>query len=125
MKRTIKLFLIIALPMALGFTACSDDDNNEKTYPDVGFNDIASVFAEVKDNETVIFLLRHGERGEDYSPAGLLTENGKAQARTVGGKIKNGEQAFYAPPTMAARNRLAKTSPSDVATTSYMRNGAS
>ena len=68
----------------------------QQTYTDIGFNDIADVFAEVKANETVVFLLRHGERGRDYSKAGLLTENGKAQARMVGEKIKNGEQAFYA-----------------------------
>ena len=70
--------------------------NAQPTYTDIGFNDIADVFAEVKDNETIVFLLRHGERGRDYSKAGLLTENGKAQARMVGEKIKNGEQAFYA-----------------------------
>lgn len=65
-------------------------------FPDCGFNDIADVFDELKDDETVVFLLRHGERGEDYSPAGLLTENGKLQAQLVGRKIRNGEQAFYA-----------------------------
>ena len=70
--------------------------NAQTTYTDIGFNDIASVFAEVKENETVVFLLRHAERGRDYSKNGLLTENGKAQARMVGEKIKNGEAAFYA-----------------------------
>ena len=65
-------------------------------FPDCGFDDIEDVFNEVKADETVVFLLRHGERGEDYSPAGLLTENGKLQAQLVGRKIRNGEQAFYA-----------------------------
>ena len=57
--------------------------NAQPTYTDIGFNDIADVFAGLKKNETVVFLLRHGERGRDYSKAGLLTENGKAQARMV------------------------------------------
>lgn len=65
-------------------------------FTDCGFADIADVFEELKDDETVVFLLRHGERGEDFSPAGLLTENGKLQAQLVGRKIRNGEQAFYA-----------------------------
>lgn len=65
-------------------------------FNDCGFADIADVFDELKDDETVVFLLRHGERGEDFSPAGLLTENGKLQAQLVGRKIRNGEQAFYA-----------------------------
>ena len=65
-------------------------------FTDCGFADIADVFDELKADETVVFLLRHGERGEDYSPAGLLTENGKLQAQLVGRKIRNGEQAFYA-----------------------------
>lgn len=65
-------------------------------FNDCGFEDIADVFDELKDDETVVFLLRHGERGEDFSPAGLLTENGKLQAQLVGRKIRNGEQAFYA-----------------------------
>ena len=84
-------------------TACNDDDDNNSNEPpqvqsfvDIGFNDIADVFAEVQDDETVVFLLRHAERGIDFSPAGLLTENGKAQAQTVGTKIKTEEPAFYA-----------------------------
>lgn len=84
-----------AMAMGLGLTSCSDDDA-VPTFPDCGFNDIADVLKEVEANETIVFVLRHAERGEDYSPAGLLTENGKAQARMVGEKIKNGEAAFYA-----------------------------
>jgi len=87
-----KLMLMMAAILMCG----TMNLNAQPTYTDIGFNDIATVFADVKDNETVVFLLRHGERGRDYSKAGLLTENGKAQARMVGEKIKNGEAAFYA-----------------------------
>ena len=61
-----------------------------------GFIDIEEVFAAVADSERVVFLLRHGERGPNYSSTGGLTQNGKLQAQNVGIKIKNGEVAFYA-----------------------------
>jgi len=87
MKRT--SFLAIAiLSCVLSFA--------QPTYTDIGFNDIAAVMNEVKSYETVVFLVRHAERGRDYSRAGLLTENGKAQARMVGEKLRTGEAAFYA-----------------------------
>lgn len=84
------------------FTQATSSENAYITYwlapkfTDCGFSDIADVFDELKADETVVFLLRHGERGEDFSPAGLLTENGKLQAQLVGRKIRNGEPAFYA-----------------------------
>ena len=89
MKKTILMVAAVFMCGAISLNA-------QSTYTDIGFNDIADAFAEVKAGETVVFLLRHGERGRDYSKAGLLTENGKAQARMVGEKFKNGEQAFYA-----------------------------
>lgn len=69
-----KVMLMVAAVIMCGTMSL----NAQQTYTDIGFNDIADVFAEVKANETVVFLLRHGERGRDYSKAGLLTENGKA-----------------------------------------------
>ena len=87
-----KIMLMVAAVLMCGMFQLSA----QPTYTDIGFNDIADVFAEVKANETVVFMLRHGERGRDYSKAGLLTENGKAQARMVGEKIGEGPQAFYA-----------------------------
>lgn len=86
--RKIMLMAVAILLCGAGFA--------QPTYTDIGFNDIATVFSELKPSERVVFLIRHGERGRDYSRAGLLTENGKAQARMVGEKIRNGEQAFYA-----------------------------
>lgn len=83
--------------VSLGLASCSsDNDPAVPTFPDCGFNDIADVLKEAEANETIVFVIRHAERGEDYSAAGLLTENGKAQSRMVGEKMKNGEAAFYA-----------------------------
>ena len=80
-----KIMLMVAAVLMCGMFQLSA----QPTYTDIGFNDIADVFAEVKPHETVVFLVRHGERGRDYSKNGLLTENGKAQARMVGEKIKS------------------------------------
>ena len=87
-----KIMLMVAAFLMCGMFQLSA----QPTYTDIDFNDIADVFAQVKAYETVVFLVRHGERGRDYSKNGLLTENGKAQARMVGEKIKGGPQAFYA-----------------------------
>ena len=72
---------IVAATLAFSLFACSDSGTSasgSRFVSDIGFNDIDKVLAEVADSETVVFLLRHAERGEDYSRAGLLTENGKA-----------------------------------------------
>ena len=94
--RMIAAILTICSTTTVGFALTSCSSDNDPIFPDCGFSDIADVFKEVKANETVVFVLRHAERGEDYSPAGLLTENGKEQSRRVGEKIKSGEGAFYA-----------------------------
>lgn len=80
--RMVAAILTIFCTTTVGFalTSCSSDD---PVFSDCGFSNIADVFKEVKTDETVVFVLRHAERGEDYSPAGLLTENGKKQSRTV------------------------------------------
>jgi broad specificity phosphatase PhoE len=105
--RKFLVFISVAV-LTVSFFACSDSDDGNSSeelappalmssnFTDIGFNDIASVFDSVAATDTVVFLLRHAERGSDYSRDGLLTENGKKQAQKVGGKIKNGEQAFYA-----------------------------
>jgi len=95
-----KLFAFVAATsLAFSLLACSDSGTSasgSRFVSDIGFNDIDKVLAEVADSEQVVFLLRHAERGEDYSPAGLLTENGVSQSREVGQKIKTDEEAFYA-----------------------------
>ena len=95
MKKAIAF--IFAMVLAASFVACSDNSSSSTpTFTDIGFNDINEVLTDVADSETVVFLLRHAERVADYSSAGLLTENGKEQAKTVGKKIKSDEEVFYA-----------------------------
>ena len=95
-----KLFAFVAATtLAFSLLACSDSGTSPTRtafVSDIGFNDIDQVLAEVADSERVVFLLRHAERGEDYSRAGLLTENGIAQSKSVGEKLRTDEEFFYA-----------------------------
>lgn len=94
-----KLFaFVVATAMTFSLLACSDSgtSSGSRFVSDIGFNDIDKVLAEVADSETVVFLLRHAERGEDYSREGLLTENGIEQSKSVGEKLQSDEEFFYA-----------------------------
>lgn len=51
------------------------------------FIDIQKVYDDIKDDEKVIFILRHAERTDDTSLKGLLTDNGKKQSEDVGKKL--------------------------------------
>ena len=51
------------------------------------FVDIQDVYESVKDDERVIFVLRHAERGDDTSKSGTLTSNGKKQSEEVGARL--------------------------------------
>ena len=51
------------------------------------FIDIQDVYESIKDNERVIFVLRHAERGDDTSKSGTLTDNGKKQSEEVGARL--------------------------------------
>lgn len=53
------------------------------------FLDVKEIIANLKDNEKVSFILRHAERGDDYSETGGLNDNGKNQSRQLGEAIKN------------------------------------
>ena len=95
-----KLFAFAATTvLAFSLLACSENGTSSSRtafVSDIGFNDIDKVLVEVADSETVVFLLRHAERGEDYSRAGLLTENGIEQSKSVGAKLRTDEEFFYA-----------------------------
>ena len=94
-----KLFaFVVATTLAFSLLACSDSgtSSGSRFVSDIGFNDIDKVLAEVADSERVVFLLRHAERGEDYSREGLLTENGIEQSKSVGEKLRTDEEFFYA-----------------------------
>lgn len=58
------------------------------------FVDIQDVYESIKDNERVIFVLRHAERGDDTSKSGTLTDNGKKQSEEVGARLKKFKEDF-------------------------------
>lgn len=60
-----------------------------------GFTDIGDVFANLKSNETVVFIVRHAERTDDTSEKGHLTSNGMKQAQSVGAKLVGLEDFYF------------------------------
>ena len=52
-----------------------------------GFTDLVDVYANLKDDEKVIFVIRHSERTDDTSPAGHLTANGVKYAKDLGKRL--------------------------------------
>ena len=58
------------------------------------FVDIQDVYEGLKDNERVIFVIRHAERGDDTSVSGTLTSNGKTQSQNVGKKLTKFSEDF-------------------------------
>lgn len=58
------------------------------------FVDIQDVYESIKDNERVIFVLRHAERGDDTSKGGTLTDNGKKQSEEVGARLTKFKEDF-------------------------------
>ena len=58
------------------------------------FVDIQDVYESIKDDERVIFVLRHAERGDDTSKGGTLTDNGKKQSEEVGARLKKFKEDF-------------------------------
>lgn len=61
-----------------------------------GFTDLVQVYADLKADEKVVFIIRHSERTNDTGPSGHLTDNGKKYARDLGARIaKVGTEDFY------------------------------
>jgi broad specificity phosphatase PhoE len=58
------------------------------------FVDIQDVYESIKDDERVIFVLRHAERGDDTSKSGTLTDNGKKQSEEVGARLTKFKDDF-------------------------------
>ena len=58
------------------------------------FVDIQDVYESIKDDERVIFVLRHAERGDDTSKGGTLTDNGKKQSEEVGARLTKFKEDF-------------------------------
>lgn len=59
------------------------------------FQSVSNVMNQVQPDQKIVFVLRHAERGDDFSKWGQLTENGKQQSRSLGRKLNNGVRAFY------------------------------
>jgi Phosphoglycerate mutase family. len=57
------------------------------------FDSIVNGLAE---GEKVVIMVRHAERGSDYSRTGQLTDNGKLQSQELGDKLKKGLGIYYA-----------------------------
>lgn len=61
-----------------------------------GFTDLVDVYANLKSDEKVVFIIRHSERTNDTGPSGHLTDNGKKYARDLGARLaKVGTEDFY------------------------------
>ena len=68
----------------------------EATSDDIQeFEDIGDVYKSLQAGEKVIFFLRHAKRSDDTGKNGHLTDDGKAQSKTVGEKFK-GEDIYFA-----------------------------
>ncbi|SHL00308.1 histidine phosphatase family protein [Fibrobacter sp. UWEL] len=85
--------------------------NNDKTYiyekstntwrlassDDVmDFTDVEDVYKGLAADESVVFVLRHAERTNETGSKGHLTDNGKAQAKSVGAKLKSAGRMYFA-----------------------------
>ena len=75
-------------------TAVEKDRYFVKTSNIKEFVDIQDVYENIKDDERVIFVLRHAERGDDTSKGGTLTDNGKKQSEEVGARLKKFKDDF-------------------------------
>ena len=61
-----------------------------------GFTDLVEVYANLKADEKVVFVIRHSERTDDTGPTGHLTDNGKKYARDLGARLAAvGKEDFY------------------------------
>ena len=60
------------------------------------FVSLKSLMDSLGEGERVVAMLRHAERGSDYSSAGPLNENGIQQALSLGEELKGFDDIYYA-----------------------------
>ena len=60
------------------------------------FTPFDSIVNGLAEGEKVVIMVRHAERGSDYSRTGTLTDNGKLQSYELGDKLKKGLEIYYA-----------------------------
>lgn len=64
------------------------------TYTD--FVSLPKIFETLQQNESIVFLLRHGDRQSGSGSESVLTGLGKFQAQYVGSRVKSDEEFFFA-----------------------------
>lgn len=75
----------------------TDTSAYDPANPDLSkFTSIDKVFKALKEDEKVVFVLRHAERNSSSGKTSHLTEAGIFQAQSVGKKIASEEPAYYA-----------------------------
>ncbi len=76
----------------------TDESAYDPTAADFGANfvSINKVFASLKADDKVVFVLRHADRQSSSGCTSHLTDVGVFQAQTVGAKIASAEGAYYA-----------------------------
>ena len=60
------------------------------------FVSIKTVMDGLAEDEKVVAMLRHAERGDDYSSSGPLNDDGIEQAQTLGEKLQGYDDIYYA-----------------------------
>lgn len=60
------------------------------------FTPFDSIVNGLAEGEKVVIMVRHAERGSDYSRTGPLTENGKLQSQELGAKMIGSPAIYYA-----------------------------
>lgn len=60
------------------------------------FTPFESIVNGLAEGEKVVIMVRHAERGADYSRTGPLTENGKLQSQELGAKMIGSPAIYYA-----------------------------
>ena len=60
------------------------------------FTPFDSIVNGLAEGEKVVIMVRHAERGSDYSRTGTLTDNGKLQSQELGAKMIGSPAIYYA-----------------------------
>lgn len=67
-----------------------------KTSNVLDFVDVATLYQDLAEDEKLVLILRHAERGDDYSSKGPLNGNGFKQAESLGVSLVGAESFYYA-----------------------------
>lgn len=65
------------------------------SFPLDDFTDIGEVFKSVRENEKVVFVIRHAERSPKINKESPLTEDGELDAQEVGKKLISKDEFVY------------------------------